>query len=71
MQQVRSFNSGMACSAHRITLASLIIAEKYLCDVPLKNVTWLYHAGIFTLKEVNLMEREFMAFLVICINSGL
>ena len=56
----------MACTSHRILLASIIVAEKYLCDIPLKNITWAYHTkGYFGIAEINLMEQQFLGYLVL------
>ncbi|TPX36745.1 hypothetical protein SmJEL517_g01141 [Synchytrium microbalum] len=51
---------GMFCTCHRIYLASLLLAGKYLSDTPIKNRTWAAYAGIFSLAEVNLMERQLL-----------
>lgn len=55
---------GMACTGHRIALASIIIAEKFVCDIPMKNIAWKQHASVFTLAEINLMERQLLELLV-------
>lgn len=55
---------GMACTGHRIALASIIVAEKYVCDIPMKNCAWKQHASVFTLAEINLMERQLLELLV-------
>jgi hypothetical protein len=57
---------GMFCTAHRIALASLILAEKYICDIALKNRSWATHAKYFSLREINLMERQLLQLLVFC-----
>lgn len=54
----------MACTGHRIGLAAIIIAEKYLCDVPMKNAAWFQHARCFSLAEINTMERQLLALMV-------
>eukprot|EP00842_Homolaphlyctis_polyrhiza_P002229 jgi/Hompol1/3006/HPOL_006289-RA len=51
---------GMPCTVHRITLATLIVAEKFLCDVPMRNRSWAAHSTVFSLEEVNLMERQLL-----------
>ncbi|KAL2913612.1 PHO85 cyclin-1 [Polyrhizophydium stewartii] len=53
----------MPCTIHRISLAALIVSEKYLCDVPMKNKSWSAHSILFSLEEVNLMERQFLQLL--------
>ncbi|KAI8926775.1 hypothetical protein BC831DRAFT_399457 [Entophlyctis helioformis] len=55
---------GMACTIHRIALSAMIISEKYLCDVPMKNRSWAAHSVLFSLDEVNLMERQLLHLLV-------
>lgn len=55
---------GMACTGHRIALAAIIIAEKFVCDVPMKNAAWFQHARCFSLPEINTMERQLLALLV-------
>ncbi|KAJ3143768.1 hypothetical protein HK101_003107 [Irineochytrium annulatum] len=53
---------GMPCTAHRLFLASLLVACKYLQDQPIRNRSWSYvmTRGKFSLAEVNLMERQFL-----------
>lgn len=64
--------TGLSCTAHRIVLASIIISEKMLCDVSMKNISWAIHSRFFSLQEVNLMERELLSLLVtIWVNKGL
>ncbi|KAJ3303147.1 hypothetical protein HDV03_004135 [Kappamyces sp. JEL0829] len=55
---------GMACTGHRIALAAIIVAEKYVCDIPMKNSAWKSHARAFSQQEVNLMEKQFLDLLV-------
>lgn len=59
---------GLRCTTHRIFLASLILAAKYLNDSSPKNKHWanythiateLYSFG-FTRTEVNLMEKQLL-----------
>ena len=56
---------GMACTGHRIALAAIIIAEKVVCDIPMRNIAWNQHAPVFTLQEINLMERQLLELLVL------
>jgi len=51
---------GMHCTCHRIFLASLLVACKYMHDTPIKNRTWAAHSMAFSLAEVNLMERQLL-----------
>ncbi|ORX96770.1 cyclin-like protein, partial [Basidiobolus meristosporus CBS 931.73] len=51
-------------SAHRLLLASIIVASKYLYDDAYYNKTWaLVSNGMFTIKEINQMEFELLYFL--------
>lgn len=71
LSRLRSYLSpttkGMPCSAHRIFLASLILAAKNVNDTSPKNKHWArysavpgYEAFRFSLTEVNLMERQLL-----------
>ncbi|ODV91973.1 hypothetical protein CANCADRAFT_18356, partial [Tortispora caseinolytica NRRL Y-17796] len=52
---------GMACTCHRVFLACLILAAKNLNDSSPKNKHWArYTEGLFSLAEVNLMERQLL-----------
>jgi hypothetical protein len=55
----------MADTGHRIALSAIIIAEKYVCDVPMKNSAWKAHAKSFSQHDVNLMEKQLLELLVI------
>ncbi|KAJ3327284.1 hypothetical protein HDU76_012076 [Blyttiomyces sp. JEL0837] len=51
----------MYCTGHRIFLASVVVACKYLHDHPIKNKSWSAHTQHrFSLAEINLMERQFL-----------
>lgn len=47
----------MHCTRHRVFLACLIVAAKYLNDSSPKNRHWTKYAALFSLAEVNLMVR--------------
>ncbi|KAK9448056.1 uncharacterized protein V1518DRAFT_375764 [Limtongia smithiae] len=52
---------GLACTCHRVFLAALILAAKNLNDSSPKNKHWMkYTVGLFSLPEVNLMERQLL-----------
>ncbi|KAJ3097601.1 hypothetical protein HDU97_004729 [Phlyctochytrium planicorne] len=55
----------MACTCHRIFLAALVIATKFLHDRPIRNRAWAFqHAEeLFSLQDLNLMERQLMGLL--------
>ncbi|KAJ1920479.1 PHO85 cyclin-1 [Mycoemilia scoparia] len=51
---------GMECTCHRIFLASLIITGKYLNDASPKNKYWAKYSTVFSIPEVNLMEKQLL-----------
>lgn len=54
------FYPGMACTRHRVFLAALICAAKYLNDSSPKNKHWQRYCTYFSLPEVNLMEKQLL-----------
>ncbi len=62
---------GLRCTTHRIFLASLILAAKYLNDSSPKNKHWATYSNIhtdvcrfgFSRTEVNLMEKQLLLLL--------
>ncbi|KAF9102905.1 hypothetical protein BGX27_010817 [Mortierella sp. AM989] len=54
---------GMHCTCHRVFLASLIVAAKYLNDQSPKNKHWSTHSAVFSVGEVNLMEKQLLSLL--------
>ncbi|KAI8814367.1 hypothetical protein BJ742DRAFT_656291, partial [Cladochytrium replicatum] len=60
--------TGKWCTVHRIAMAALVVACKYLCDgtgfnVPMSNRHWARKTHYFKVQEINLMERELLAYL--------
>lgn len=54
----------MECTRHRIFLATLIIATKYIHDSAIKNKYWIdYSLQIFSGSEINLMEKQLLQLL--------
>ncbi|KAF9896749.1 hypothetical protein BX616_006824 [Lobosporangium transversale] len=53
----------MHCTCHRVFLASLIVAAKYLNDQSPKNKHWSTHSAVFSVGEVNLMEKQLLSLL--------
>lgn len=60
-QRLPPMAKGMACTCHRVFLACLIMAAKNVNDSSPKNKYWARHTlGLFSLPEVNLMEKQLL-----------
>ncbi|RKP25331.1 hypothetical protein SYNPS1DRAFT_15806, partial [Syncephalis pseudoplumigaleata] len=54
---------GQACTAHRLFLASLVIAGKCISDYWPVNTHWVEHKLGFPASEISLMERQMLRLL--------
>ncbi|KAK2463132.1 hypothetical protein APHAL10511_004787 [Amanita phalloides] len=58
------FPSAKGSSGHRLFISAYMIASKVICDDTYSNKSWTIVAqGLFTLREVNQMEREMCSYL--------
>lgn len=56
--------TGLPSTIHRLFLACLILSSKYHNDSSPKNVHWArYTDGLFSLEDINLMERQLLQLL--------
>jgi len=60
----------MRCSIHRVLLACLIVAAKYINDTAPQNQRWAHYSRIrgfqhfgFSVRNVNMMERQLLSLL--------
>jgi len=58
------FPSARGSSGHRLFITALMISSKVMCDDTYSNKSWCIAAqGMFTLREINQMEREICQYL--------
>ncbi|BGP03332.1 putative PHO85 cyclin-1 (putative) [Rhodotorula toruloides] len=62
-ERLPSHARGCHTTRHRVFLAVLIVAAKYLNDSSPQNKHWVRYAAYFTSAEVNLMERQLLTIL--------
>ncbi|KAJ8291999.1 PHO85 cyclin-1 [Rhodotorula toruloides] len=62
-ERLPSHARGCHTTRHRVFLAVLIVAAKYLNDSSPQNKHWVRYAAYFTPAEVNLMERQLLTIL--------
>jgi len=53
----------MHCTRHRVFLAILIVASKYLNDSSPRNKYWARFSSVYSVNKVNLMERQLLTLL--------
>ncbi|KAJ3935088.1 MAG: hypothetical protein NXY57DRAFT_958474 [Lentinula lateritia] len=65
LQRLKSrFPSAKGSSGHRLFISAFMIASKVMCDDTYSNKSWSVVAqGMFTVREVNQMEREMCGYL--------
>lgn len=70
LQRLKSrFPSARGSSGHRLFISAFMIASKVMCDDTYSNKSWSVVAqGMFTVREVNQMEREFCGYLDFSLN---
>lgn len=54
----------MPCTCHRVFLSTLIVTAKYVNDTSPKNRHWARYSSVFSVAEVNLMEKQLLVLLV-------
>jgi len=58
------FPTARGSSGHRLYISAFMIASKVMCDDTYSNKSWgIVAQGMFTLREVNQMEREMCSYL--------
>ncbi|KZT36389.1 hypothetical protein SISSUDRAFT_71074 [Sistotremastrum suecicum HHB10207 ss-3] len=60
----RRFPSARGSSGHRLFISAFMIASKVICDDTYSNKSWtVVGQGMFSLREINQMEREMCGYL--------
>lgn len=66
------FPAARGSSGHRLFISALMLASKSSCDDTYSNKSWtIVSQGLFTLREVNQMERELFGYLGFKVNVEL
>jgi hypothetical protein len=64
LQRLKSrFPSAKGSSGHRLFISAFMIASKVMCDDTYSNKSWSVVAQIFSVREINQMEREMCGYL--------
>ncbi|KAF8756586.1 Cyclin, N-terminal domain [Rhizoctonia solani] len=68
-QSANRFPAARGSSGHRLYISAFMIASKVICDDTYSNKSWcVVGQGMFTLREINQMEREMCGYLEWCLN---